>query len=122
LPLEALGAPPAGFVAPVVPTGINQGLSGTGALAAIALDSPFTGISTVGGAATTTLAVSTVVGHVKSIEMLADAGDCVVTVAGTGTGSVATITLNDVGDSCQVMWTGTGWALTANSGCGITLN
>jgi len=115
-------APPAGFVSPVVATGVNQGLSGTGALDAIALDSAYTGISTVGGAATTTLAAGTVTGQIKSIEMLADAGDCVITVAGSGTGSLATLTLNDVGDACTVLWNGTGWFLQTNSGCGLTAN
>ena len=120
--LALVGAAPEGFVSPVVGTGINQGLSGTGALAAIALDSAYTGISTVGGAATTTLPVSTIPGQMKSIEMLADAGDCVITVAGSGSGSIATITLNDVGDACTVMWNGTGWLLSTNVGCALSYN
>jgi len=113
---------PVGYASPVIGTGVNQDLSGTGALAAIALDSAYTGISTVGGAATTTLPVSTIPGQMKSIEMLADAGDCVITVAGSGTGSIATITLNDVGDACTVMWNGTGWMLSTNVGCALTYN
>jgi hypothetical protein len=121
LSLASVGAP-AGYVTPIVATGVNQGLSGTGALAAIALDSAYTGISTVGGAATTTLAEGLVAGHMKSMEMLADAGDCVITVAGSGSGTIATITLNDVGDACTVMWNGTGWLLQTNVGCALSYN
>ena len=112
--LALAGAAPEGFVSPVVPTGQNQGLSGTGALAAIDLTSAYTGISTVGGAATTTMAEGTVVGQLKSVDMLADAGDCVITVAGD---DVISVTLNDVGDACTLMWAGTGWQVTSNAGC-----
>ena len=120
LPLASVGTP-VGYVTPVVATGVNQGLSGTGELADIALDSAYTGINTT-GPATTTLPEGLVAGHMKSLEMIGDVGDCVITVLGSGSGSIATITLNDVGDACTVMWNGTGWLLQTNVGCILSYN
>lgn len=104
----------AGFVSPIIATGPNQALSGTGDLGAIDLASALTTISTT-GAATATLAEGTL-GQLKTIRMIADLGDMVITVAGAG---IATITLNDVGDVCTVQWDGAGWEITDNSGCVI---
>lgn len=109
-----LGAP-AGFASPVAPTGANQALSGTGALAAIDLGGSLTTIDTT-GAATTTMAAGTVVGQLKTLRMIGDIGDMVVTVSGDDVNSV---TLNDVGDVCTLIWSGTGWSVTDNLGCVI---
>ena len=116
LPLSELGAVPAGFVSPMYPTGATQALSGTGALAAIDLGSAETTVDTT-GAATSTMAAGTVVGQMKTIRMIGDIGDMVITVSGD---NVTSITLNDVGDECTHIWSGTGWSTTNNNGCTIS--
>jgi hypothetical protein len=116
LPLSTLSADPVGFQSPLYPTGATQALSGGGALAAIDLDGVLTTVNTT-SAATSTMAVSTTAGHMKTIKMIGDIGDMVITVAGDG---VATITLNDVGDEITLQSTGTGWAIINNAGCTTT--
>lgn len=114
IPVADLNLPAGGgAISPVYPSGTEQALSGTGALAAVNLTSALTTVSTT-GAATSTLAAATQVGLTKTIRMIGDTGDCVITVSGDG---IASITLNDVGDYCVVMWNGTGWVATDNNGC-----
>lgn len=117
IPAANLGAPVdgGGAVSPVYPTGGTQALSGTGALGAVDLTSGLTTVSTT-GAATSTLAEATQIGLTKTIRMIGDVGDCVITVSGAG---IASITLNDVNDYCVVMWDGTGWSTVDNVGCVI---
>jgi hypothetical protein len=116
LPLSEIGTAPAGFVSPIYPTGATQALSGTGALTAIDLGSAETTVNTT-GAATSTMAAGTVVGQMKTIRMIGDIGDMVITVSGD---NVTSITLNDVGDECTHIWSGTGWSTTNNNGCAIS--
>lgn len=111
-----LAAAEVGFTTPTVPTGTNQALTGTGALADIDLAGALTTVDTT-GAATSNLLAGTVAGQLKTIRMIGDLGDMVITVSGDG---IASITLNDVGDVCTVMWSGTGWSVTDNLGCVIT--
>lgn len=106
---------PTGYVAPVIPTGANQALSGTGVLASVDLYSALTTVDTT-GAATSVLSPGLQVGQLKTIRMIGDLGDCVITVAGDAVNSV---TLNDTGDVCTLMWSGTGWSITDNVGCVI---
>ena len=106
----------AGFTSPSVPTGTNQALSGSGALADIDLASALTTVETT-AAATSNLLPGTVAGQLKTIRMTDHVGDMVITVSGDG---IASITLNNAGDVCTVMWTGTGWTVTDNAGCVIT--
>jgi hypothetical protein len=110
-----LAAANVGFTSPTVPTGANQALSGSGALADIDLAGALTTVDTT-AAATSNLLVGTVTGQLKTIRMIGDLGDMVITVSGDG---IASITLNDTGDVCTVMWTGTGWTVTDNAGCVI---
>ena len=105
-----------GYVSPVVPISApNQALSGTGELGVIFLDSALTTIDTT-GAATALMYIGTVVGQLKTIRMIGDLGDMVISVAGTG---VEFVTLNDVGDVCTLMWLGSGWSVNDNVGCVI---
>ena len=113
LSLAEVGAAPAGFVSPTYPTGADQALSGTGALGALDLNANLTTVNTT-GAATATMAAGLVAGHMKTIRMIGDIGDCVITIAGDG---IVSCTLNDVNDECELSWTGTGWTKISNSGC-----
>lgn len=113
LPLTSVGQLPDGYVSSVYPTGTTQALSGTGALAAIDLGSSLTTVDTT-GAATSTMGAGTVTGLMKTIRMIGDLGDMVITVAGD---AINSITLNDVNDVCTLQWTGTGWQAIDNVGC-----
>ena len=55
------------------------------------------------------LAAGAVVGQLKWF-ISTTANDVVITPASTA-GAYATITLTNIGDSCCMMWTGSGWAL-----------
>ena len=113
---QSMGAPAAGYVAPVAPSGDVQALSGTGALAAVNLTSALTTVATT-GAATSTLAAGTQTGTIKTIRMITYVGDFVLTVTGTG---VATVTLGAAGDFVALMWDGAGWVVTDSVGAVIT--
>ena len=116
LSLSEVGAAPTGFAAPLTPiSSPTQALTGTGALAAIDLDAALTTVDTT-GAATSTMAAGTTIGQTKTLRMIGDIGDFVITVTGTGVNSV---TLNDVGDVCTLMWLGLGWSINDNLGCVI---
>lgn len=74
--------------------------SGT-ALGALSVNKDLSIISTT-GAATASLADGRFDGQVKTLLMLVDGGDCVVTPARLNGGT--TITLNDVGDCVSLVW------------------
>jgi hypothetical protein len=115
LHIPATGAAPAtGQQVATVPTGATQTLNGTGALGAVNITSFLTEVETT-GAATATLEVAAA-GIQKRIRMTADVGDCVITVAGTGIGS---ITLNDVSDQIDLISDGAGWIVLDNQGCTV---
>jgi hypothetical protein len=87
-------------------TGAEQ-LRGTGALGALSLvhDSHVV-VST--GACSLTLANGTHSGQTKTVVMTVDGGDCVLTPANFLNGT--TVTLDDIGDSVSLVWTGSAWA------------
>lgn len=84
-----------------------QQLNGTGALGALSLVHD-THVVVTTGAATATLANGCCSGEKKTIVMSVDAGDFVLTPASFLNGT--TITLDDVGDSVTLVWTGAAWA------------
>lgn len=88
---------------PSIPDAAQQSLSGAGA---VTLTEYFTTLTTTGANALT-LADGDVIGRLKKIQMIVDAGDGTLTpttlVGGT------TITFADVGDTAELMWTAAGW-------------
>ena len=93
----------------------TQSLSGAGA---VDVTSAVTKITTTGTDALT-LADGTIVGQIKVIIMIVDAGDGTLTPNGTlGLLGGSTITFADVGDAVVMMWTAEGWARIAQGGPG----
>lgn len=92
---------------PSIPNAAPQALSGAGA---ITTTEYYTSVTTTGANALT-LADSDVIGQLKKIQMIVDAGDGTLTpttlVGGT------TITFADVGDTAELMWTASGWRAVA---------
>lgn len=70
-------------------------------------------IDTSSGPLTPTLPDSNIEGFVKVFYMFADGGDCTMTVDSAawngGSGFSGTITFNDVGDTCTLMWNLSSW-------------
>ena len=90
---------------------------GTGtALGAINLTTTATYFSTT-GAATATLAAG-YNGQIKTVMMLADSGDMVVTVTNAGwkTSGTGTITFNDIGDAVTLQYINSKWFCIGNNG------
>jgi hypothetical protein len=90
---------------------------GTGtALGAINLTTTATYFSTT-GAATATLAAG-YNGQIKTVMMLADGGDMVVTVTNAGwkTSGTGTITFNDIGDAVTLQYINSKWFCIGNNG------
>lgn len=73
---------------------------------------------TTGGAETATLAAG-VTGQVKVLAMYGDSGDMVITVTNAGwkTSGTGTITFNDIGDACTLMYINSKWFCIGNNGC-----
>ena len=71
-----------------------------------------------GAAETATLAAG-VAGQVKVFAMFADSGDMVITVTNAGwkTSGTGTITFNDIGDACTLMYINNKWFCIGNNGC-----
>tara|TARA_R110000764_G_scaffold155099_1_gene242932 strand:- start:2675 stop:3124 length:450 start_codon:yes stop_codon:yes gene_type:complete len=97
-----------GFLASTV----NSVTSG-GALAILELNNE---INTTAGAIALTLADG-VTGQMLNLIMVADGGDAVITPANFGNGT--TLTLNDVGDSCSLIFTSGNWWVQSNNGCAV---
>ncbi len=99
-----------------LPSTQNLG-TGSGALGAINLTTTATHFSTSGGAATATLAAG-YNGQIKTIMMLADGGDMVVTVTNAGWKSSGTgsITFNDIGDAVTLQYINSKWFCIGNNG------
>ena len=100
----------------------SEGLSGTGALGAVSLATTATYITTT-GAATATLgaAPSPVVGYtgqIKTIMMLADGGDLIITVTNAGwkTSGTGTITFNTIGSAVTLQYINAKWFCIGNNG------
>jgi hypothetical protein len=70
------------------------------------------------GAETATLAAGTD-GQVKVLAMSADLGNMVITVTNAGwkTSGTGTITFDDIGDACTLMYTNSKWYCIGNNGC-----
>jgi hypothetical protein len=99
-----------------LPSTQNLG-TGNGPLGAINLTTTATYFSTSGGAATATLAAG-YNGQIKTIMMLADSGDMVVTVTNAGWKSSGTgsITFNDIGDAVTLQYINSKWFCIGNNG------
>lgn len=89
-----------------------QALSGAGA---IDLTTLVTKLTTTGADALTL--ADGVEGQIKIIVMIVDGGDGTLTPTNFGNGT--TITFNDAGDSCVLVFLGTDWWLLANNGCTV---
>jgi len=86
-----------------------------GAGGAISVANALTTINTDAGGDAFSLANGTVVGQIKNIQLVVDGtGAAVVTPASFLDGT--TITFDDAGDSCSLMWNGTAWVLVSNNG------
>jgi hypothetical protein len=98
-----------------LPSTQNLG-TGTGALGAINLTTTATYFSTT-GAATATLAAG-YNGQIKTVMMLADSGDMVVTVTNAGwkTSGTGSITFNDIGDAVTLQYINSKWFCIGNNG------
>jgi len=99
-----------------LPSTQNLG-TGTGALGAINLTTTATYFTTSGGAATATLAAG-YNGQIKTIMMLADGGDMVVTVTNAGWKSSGTgsITFDTIGDAVTLQYINSKWFCIGNNG------
>jgi len=99
-----------------LPSTQNLG-TGSGALGAINLTTTATHFSTSGGAATATLAAG-YNGQIKTIMMLADAGDMVVTVTNAGwkSSGTGTITFDTIGDGVTLQYINSKWFCVGNNG------
>jgi hypothetical protein len=99
-----------------LPSTQNLG-TGSGSLGAINLTTTATYFSTSGGAATATLAAG-YNGQIKTIMMLADGGDMVVTVTNAGwqASGTGTITFNDIGDAVTLQYINSKWFCVGNNG------
>jgi len=98
-----------------LPSTQNLG-SGSGALGAISTTTTATYFSTT-GSATATLAAG-YNGQIKTIMMLADSGDMVITVTNAGwrTAGTGTITFNDLGDAVTLQYINNKWFCIGNNG------
>jgi hypothetical protein len=94
----------------------SQSLSGTGGLGAVSLTTTATYITTT-GAATATLAAG-VNGQIKTIMMLVDGGDMVVTVTNAGwkTSGTGTITFDTIGNAVTLQYINNKWFCIGNNG------
>jgi hypothetical protein len=73
---------------------------------------------TTAAAETSTLAAG-VEGQIKVLAMYGDSGDMVTTVTNAGwkTSGTGTITFNDIGDACTLMYVNSKWFCIGNNGC-----
>ena len=99
-----------------LPSTQNLG-TGSGALGAINITTTATYFATSGGAATATLAAG-YNGQIKTIMMLANAGDMVVTVTNAGwkTSGTGTITFNTIGSAVTLQYINNKWFCIGNNG------
>jgi hypothetical protein len=99
-----------------LPSTQNLG-TGSGSLGAINITATATYFSTSGGAATSTLAAG-YNGQIKTIMMLADAGDMVVTVTNAGwkSSGTGTITFDTIGSAVTLQYINNKWFCIGNNG------
>jgi hypothetical protein len=85
------------------------------AAASLAVTTSF--IATGGSGETATLAAGAP-GQIKMFAMTTDGGgDMVITVTNAAWGGAGTITLNDVGDGCTLIYVNSKWCCVGNNGC-----
>lgn len=89
-----------------------QSLSGAGA---VNVTTGLTKLTTTGADALTL--ADGVDGQMKAIIMIVDGGDGTLTPTNFGNGT--TITFNDAGDSCLLMFTNAKWYVVSNNGCTV---
>lgn len=92
------------------PSDIAAGVGG-----AISVNNYSTTISTDAGGDAFTLANGTLIGQLKKIVLLVDGGGNAV-ITPTSLFDATTITLDDAGDSVELIWDGTYWVVIANIG------
>ena len=111
--LSELTRPRNRFVRPLFLTG-SEDLAPSGAASTTLTTSYFS----TAAAETATLGAGTD-GQVKVFAMAADSGDMVITVTNAGwkTSGTGTITFNDIGDACTLLYTNSKWYCTGNNGC-----
>lgn len=107
MPVSLLGAAPVTGEAPVVLAGTPQALTGAGAVTVTEHKSD---LQSGAGATAWTLADGTILGQVKVIQMIVDGGGDGTLTPTTFAGGT-TITFADAGDTAELIWTATGWAV-----------
>ena len=90
----------------IVPFIVSAALSTTTDTAAVSVANYFTRLVTT-TASVPTLADGTILGQMKKIQFITDAGDAVLTPTTLNDGT--TITFADIGDTAELMWDGSGW-------------
>ena len=100
---------------PIIFDAEAQAITGGGA---ISVATYYTAVSTAAAEAYS-LANGTMVGQLKVIRMNVDLGDATITPATALASGATTITLNDVGDTVELMWNGTNWRVLKNLGATI---
>jgi hypothetical protein len=96
--------------ASAIPAGVEQSLSGAGAINVTSYSTKWT----TTGADAGTLADGTAIGQIKKITLLVDGGDGTLTPANLAGGT--TITFNDANDSVLLYWNGTDWVVIEANG------
>lgn len=96
-----------GFFAGFIPNAVSETKTSAGAVS-VACYQSFVG--TTAGALAMSLANGTAAGQLKKIMMHADAGTDVTLTLTTAAGN-NTITFSNVGDTVDLLWTGTNWRI-----------
>lgn len=109
---STIAGPSSTFV-PFIPFGVQQALSGAGAINITAYHTAWTTTAADAG----TLADGVVKGQLKKITLVVDGGDGTITPTNLSGGT--TITLNDANDTVTLMWNGTDWVVIENSGATV---
>lgn len=91
-----------GNLSPIVVVATQQAINANGAITLTEYFTALTSVTTTGQ--TFTLANATNPGHAKKITLVADGADATLTFNGT-----ATLVFADVGDTAELIWSGTAW-------------
>ena len=98
---QGAGAAAASLLPCYIPTGTQQALSGAGAVNLTAYNTAVTNT----GSDALTLADATIAGHRKRVQMIVDPGTDSTLTFNTN----ATIVFADVGDTAELVWSGSAW-------------
>ena len=96
--------------------GTSESIAGNGTLAATRIAKMVTYYATSGGPATSTLATGED-GQQKMLAMTADGGNMVVTVTNPAWGGSGTVTFDDVGEGCTLVYVSSKWCVVGNNNC-----